>query len=516
MSVLFIVSDLLKKRIMVAEFAARGQTGSPINGEIPNLNSTMPGSHSREGSLQNPGYLNHDVLLGPISPGATSVSDGNYNGYGDLSNHHLKRKELFSQRKQREFIPDNKKDDNYWDRRRRNNEAAKRSREKRRFNDMVLEQRVVELTKENHVLKAQLEAIKEEYGICGENIVCVEKVLATLPTSEQVLSITKRPKLSSPPTPNSLMFQSSAQTQSPIPTPVIHQPIGHPVMSPPPPSVSLQSHHLGHHHIPHLQHAHHTPAHESNSNSNSNNGTNGAYHENDGFHHHIHHNSYPYHGSSFHPHQDIISSPHYDINCNGTNDALNLSRSRSRDRSRSRSRMQSPFEVSSGSGSGDEAPRSATPVNESPNNDTRSNNNENTATAESNNSLPLKLRHKSHLGDKDAASALLQLQNIIKQEPGPRASPPWDAEGSSDERDSGISLGAEWPANTAASQAAATLQTLQKHSQMVIQEDSDSENKHRLHSEIVRLSTEVANLKSLVIRNKNGTPTTVGKRSAPH
>lgn len=52
-------------------------------------------------------------------------------------NSHIKRKELFTQRKQREFIPDNKKDDSYWDRRRRNNEAAKRSREKRRYNDMV-------------------------------------------------------------------------------------------------------------------------------------------------------------------------------------------------------------------------------------------------------------------------------------------------------------------------------------------------------------------------------------------
>ena len=31
-------------------------------------------------------------------------------------------------RKQREFIPDNRKDESYWDRRRRNNEAAKRSR----------------------------------------------------------------------------------------------------------------------------------------------------------------------------------------------------------------------------------------------------------------------------------------------------------------------------------------------------------------------------------------------------
>jgi hypothetical protein len=112
----------------------------------------------------------------------------------DLSNN-MKRKDLFTQRKQREFIPDNKKDDSYWDRRRRNNEAAKRSREKRRFNDMVLEQRVLELTKENHVLKAQLHAIKDKFGINGDNLIILEQVLATLPSNEQLLSFSKRTKV---------------------------------------------------------------------------------------------------------------------------------------------------------------------------------------------------------------------------------------------------------------------------------------------------------------------------------
>ena len=82
-----------------------------------------------------------------------------------------------AQRKQREFIPDNKKDDSYWDRRRRNNEAAKRSREKRRLNDMVLEGRVLELTKENHILRAQLSAIRDKYGIMGDNLICIDQVI---------------------------------------------------------------------------------------------------------------------------------------------------------------------------------------------------------------------------------------------------------------------------------------------------------------------------------------------------
>ncbi|CAN8027608.1 hypothetical protein HPB47_000317 [Ixodes persulcatus] len=77
------------------------------------------------------------------------------------------REPLFPTRKQREFIPDNKKDDTYWDRRRRNNEAAKRSREKRRLNDMVLETRVLELAKENAVLRAELAALREKFGIRG-------------------------------------------------------------------------------------------------------------------------------------------------------------------------------------------------------------------------------------------------------------------------------------------------------------------------------------------------------------
>jgi hypothetical protein len=111
----------------------------------------------------------------------------------DLTNN-MKRKDLFNQRKQREFIPDNKKDDSYWDRRRRNNEAAKRSREKRRFNDMILEQRVIELTKETHILKAQLIAIKDKFGINGDNLISLEQVLATLPSNDQVLSLTKRGK----------------------------------------------------------------------------------------------------------------------------------------------------------------------------------------------------------------------------------------------------------------------------------------------------------------------------------
>jgi vrille protein len=112
-----------------------------------------------------------------VSPGPESPGPGEPYPPGFDLTAHLQHKEFFAQRKQREFIPDNKKDESYWDRRRRNNEAAKRSREKRRFNDMILEQRVVELSKENHVLKAQLSAIKDKFGISGEAVVSVEQVI---------------------------------------------------------------------------------------------------------------------------------------------------------------------------------------------------------------------------------------------------------------------------------------------------------------------------------------------------
>lgn len=68
-------------------------------------------------------------------------------------------------RKQREFIPENKKDSSYWEKRRKNNEAARRSREKRRYHDMALENRIMDLTRDNCKLRNELTAIKKRFGI---------------------------------------------------------------------------------------------------------------------------------------------------------------------------------------------------------------------------------------------------------------------------------------------------------------------------------------------------------------
>ncbi|XP_076844791.1 nuclear factor, interleukin 3 regulated, member 6 [Brachyhypopomus gauderio] len=81
----------------------------------------------------------------------------------------LKRKEASVSasvlRRKREFIPQEKKDEGYWDKRKKNNEAAKRSREKRRVNDMVLENRMLGLLEENARLRAELLALKFRFGL---------------------------------------------------------------------------------------------------------------------------------------------------------------------------------------------------------------------------------------------------------------------------------------------------------------------------------------------------------------
>ncbi|KAK7889659.1 hypothetical protein WMY93_025219 [Mugilogobius chulae] len=68
-------------------------------------------------------------------------------------------------RRKREFIPDEQKDALYWEKRRKNNEAAKKSREKRRMNDYVLETYVMALKEENTRLKAELMAIRIHFGL---------------------------------------------------------------------------------------------------------------------------------------------------------------------------------------------------------------------------------------------------------------------------------------------------------------------------------------------------------------
>lgn len=96
----------------------------------------------------------------------------------------IKRKESpsSSTRRKREFIPQDKKDEGYWDKRKKNNEAAKRSREKRRMNDMVLESRVLGLLEENARLRAELLALKFRFGLVKD------------PSNAPILPLTQAPQ----------------------------------------------------------------------------------------------------------------------------------------------------------------------------------------------------------------------------------------------------------------------------------------------------------------------------------
>lgn len=90
-------------------------------------------------------------------------------------------------RRKREFIPHDKKDEGYWDKRKKNNEAAKRSREKRRVNDMVLESRVLALLEENARLRAELLALKFRFGLVKD------------PSNTPILPLTSAPQHLTPP-----------------------------------------------------------------------------------------------------------------------------------------------------------------------------------------------------------------------------------------------------------------------------------------------------------------------------
>lgn len=125
----------------------------------------------------------------------------------------LKRKESptspASLRRKREFIPTDKKDDGYWDKRKKNNEAAKRSREKRRVNDMVLENRVLALLEENARLRAELLALKFRFGLVKD------------PSNTSILPLTSAPT-ACPPQPLAPHYYLPRGEGALPSTPVIH------------------------------------------------------------------------------------------------------------------------------------------------------------------------------------------------------------------------------------------------------------------------------------------------------
>ena len=68
-------------------------------------------------------------------------------------------------RRQREMTPAEKKDTSYWDKRQKNNEAARRSREKRRLNDLMMEGELLSLSDENAQLRAEVLALQYHFSL---------------------------------------------------------------------------------------------------------------------------------------------------------------------------------------------------------------------------------------------------------------------------------------------------------------------------------------------------------------
>ncbi|XP_072246376.1 uncharacterized protein [Leuresthes tenuis] len=95
-----------------------------------------------------------------------------------------------ARRRKREMISADKKDATYWDKRRKNNEAAKRSREKRRFNDLLLEGQLLALSEENAQLRAQV--LNLQYHTSG-NLEKSKAPCATSPVSVLASSLSLSP-----------------------------------------------------------------------------------------------------------------------------------------------------------------------------------------------------------------------------------------------------------------------------------------------------------------------------------
>ncbi|XP_051551525.1 basic leucine zipper transcriptional factor ATF-like 2 [Myxocyprinus asiaticus] len=76
-----------------------------------------------------------------------------------------------SRRRKREMTPAEMKDASYWDKRQKNNEAAKRSREKRRLNEFMLEGQLLALSEENAQLRAEVLSLQNQIGLDASHLV---------------------------------------------------------------------------------------------------------------------------------------------------------------------------------------------------------------------------------------------------------------------------------------------------------------------------------------------------------
>jgi len=125
-----------------------------------------------------------------------------------------------SRRKKRAFIPDDKKDPIYWSQRSKNNLSAKRSRVKRRMNDLVLETKLTQLTNENEILRAKIDMLARKFGHLTnkeEDEEELEKLNNNKSEETEVLNLLDQSSKSNPIEEQSLIDKPSTSISSPMP-----------------------------------------------------------------------------------------------------------------------------------------------------------------------------------------------------------------------------------------------------------------------------------------------------------
>ncbi|XP_047435090.1 nuclear factor interleukin-3-regulated protein-like [Mugil cephalus] len=154
-------------------------------------------------SLHLPSTSNTNAMeVDSFSPYSASLPSPVSEGGARVSRQAKGSKQNVTSRRKREFISDEKKDASYWEKRRKNNEAAKRSREKRRLNDMVLENRVMALNEENVRLKTELLQLKLRFGLIS--------TASYMEKSQQISNSAAEANNCSNGTPNSNAYLSSS------------------------------------------------------------------------------------------------------------------------------------------------------------------------------------------------------------------------------------------------------------------------------------------------------------------
>jgi len=96
------------------------------------------------------------------APASSQSSSSSYNAFAG-NNAPYPRCNTNALRRSRHFVPNECKDEYYWHKRLKNNEAARKSRQKRRNIDSVLEEKVLVLSHENDMLRNELYNLKVRF-----------------------------------------------------------------------------------------------------------------------------------------------------------------------------------------------------------------------------------------------------------------------------------------------------------------------------------------------------------------